>query len=254
MTSQSTSPYRSVNLFSHDVQFQMTAALIAIRELKRLRPAICGNALWCWAANNPARDIDIFMSRRWFSAWTVRKFIANSSWLQSETTNNAQNYAFKFVPDLMRDTYYLLPPATANCKPVAVIHIQAAVIPLKHDGHIIPKKKTVLDLVAGPWNTGILATDGFDYHHLQVGWSPRRTDGRGSTFYEVADLCKNRARGATRSRETVLRKVQKSLWGQNTAGHMLNNVYGTLNEMYISLMSPTITNRIPAQGTHEHQN
>lgn len=183
--------------YSLDVMLQMLEAIVVMERLRKLKPAICGNALWCWAAGQTARDVDIFMRKGWFARRRVLKASDSLMQVRYHPTRNyvyaSERYAFTGYP----------------CAGAEVD----------------------IDVVVGKWKNGLAACDSFDYEHLRVGWMPSDSLDHGASYYERGLLISIH-KHTVRHPDVVRGKIVTDLWSNEDAGYALSEVFEQLDVLW----------------------
>ena len=204
MEAWQSNPYR----YSEPVDFkgrvyaEMAEACVYLKKLKRFKPAIAGGALWSWAAQKPARDIDIFMKNSWFARRKVRRITTLSFDEMWPNGYHSDGYGSWLAwARIDRYTYR-------------------------------SKLDIDFDFVLTPWH-GVGAARKFDYGHVQVAFAPEVSLDLGAVFYQTGELHKNNDRdGHERPKELIESKIQRSLWKNADAGLFLMDVFHNLSYIY----------------------
>lgn len=183
-----------------NVSTQMKYACEILHEWKKFKPIIAGGALWSWAANRPARDVDIFAKDSWRSRRKASKYIHDPS--ACPLKQKVQVYG-----------YFLYEKA----KPIKVDAYRG----LLPDG-------TPLDIVLVP-KSGINALRFFDYAHCMVGFGLDEVNLSGVQFYVAGNLYSRH--NAPRLERVIMSKVQKFLWGSDEAETAMVKVVSELNNI-----------------------
>jgi hypothetical protein len=188
------------------VKEQMNAACCILHDWKKHKPAIAAGCLWAWAARKPARDIDIFVKNSRKARKKAQSFIVNPS-------------SAPLRKKVVKSNYFGVHEEARKIKAVAYTSI------LPDD--------TPLDIVLAPI-PGIEAVKYFDYSHCAVAFSPPYTvDLTGVGHYIAGEL--NQMHKEARSKEVIMSKVQKTLWGNVDAEREIIRVIHELKDIYNSI-------------------
>lgn len=217
-------PYRTVHArFSPVVVEQMVCAVSLLKEWQEHDPVLAGGALWSWAADQQAHDLDIFMedtraSRRWADT------------LGAEYENPAT--------ELARHDYYgqLRHNTPASRKAIAKRKRSNVFgwfyLDRVHAYRTKVSRNVLVDVVLSPWQS-CEATHHFDYAHLRNAFGARTIEMHGAYFYARGWLVEQPEAWNVRGWETVRRKVEQTgLWKKPEAFMRLADVMQELAQLY----------------------
>jgi hypothetical protein len=194
-------------------ELEMREACQLLYDWRKHRPAIAGGALWAWAAQEPPRDIDIFLRHSFF-----RPVHRKARQLYGEPLNYPFGPPYEDYGGLMRN----LPSARYST--------------------FLPQSRARVDFVVAKW-TGFQAVAAFDWEHCQVAFSPTGRVTLGTDSYARGELARNQqaARGhqVARDRQVVEEKLQTSLWGKPWAPRCLLDVMDKLEQIYDQIATPS---------------
>lgn len=191
---------------------QMQEAVRLLVEWRRFNPVIAGGALWAWAANNPARDVDIWLrntrrARRAVSNWTQK---TDGLTLVEQVKKSSKNY---------------------------IVTIKAVETVIERRIGLFVESKTPVDVLLVPW-AGIRAPEHFDYLHCAVAWGIHRSCDTGAKYYHGRLKPTFPGGGYRRNTKLVMEKLQKELWGKAEAAKRLQAVFTQLRDICQQLDAP----------------
>lgn len=183
--------------FSPEIVTEMKEAVALLWRWRLYDPALAGNALWCWAANKPAKDIDLFVK----DSWACQK-------------NLKAHYG------------------EPNGGSIGIIPSPGGYGSID-EGHPIWVYKTTtpsgkpVDVVVTRW-TGPETISRFDYGHLKVAFGLTERNTGGAVYYARGQILK--LHGRARPIEVINSKLQTSLWGNRGAATAIAQVVIKLDE------------------------
>lgn len=191
-------------MYRHDtfdpvVRQQVFEACEVLRDWKKHEPAIAGGSLWSWAANRPARDVDVFVKNSIRARRKASSYILNSG--GSNLNVMVSNYWGRHVEPV---------------KAVAYTSMLSVGCPL--------------DIVLTPVS-GIKALKYFDYEHCMVAFGLDKVDLSGAECYVGGTL--NQKHDRARTQKVIMKKIQRSLWGYPDAETKLKEVIYDLKRIVV---------------------
>lgn len=198
--------YREMSApFSPDVMEEMKQSVDFLKRYEKRNALIAGGALWSWAANERARDVDIFVSGGFFFERKLNK----------DNLSSSGGEEFKITKNKVFSDYFG-PRTEAVTRHAHTIRY-----------HTLLPKGTVVDLVVTKGVTPLgIVTEWFDYEHCKVAFGKNTCIITGGDSYE---------KGVEVSNSLTPRKeirVRKSLWGNPQARRRIITVMETLKELY----------------------
>lgn len=196
------SPYRSAPYVEprSAIRAQMTGAITILREWKKYNPVIAGGALWSWAAEKPANDIDIFARSSIWTRWRAERMYGPPSFAEANFNTRREG-------------------AYGSAKAGTGLQVFRTVLGNHHT-----KVDLVLTGRPSDGNHGM-----FDYAHCRVAWGLDWCSMAGASAYEEGRLVQ--LHHNARPEKHVLSKVQRDLWGSTMAFHRLFAVMGELSSV-----------------------
>jgi len=187
------------------IRSQMANACDILHDWKKFKPIIAGGSLWSWAAGKPARDIDIFIKSTWRARRKARSLVTDKSdaGLKVQIIKNGYFGEIEVIRKLKNTVYTAVMP---DGTPVDII----------------------LSSVGG---TKVLQY--FDYRHCAVAFCPPcTTDLTGARSYTAGEL--EMLHKKARSKEMIISKIQRGLWGSVDAKEELVRVIHELKDIYLN--------------------
>ena len=190
------------------IRLQMESACNLLIDWRKMHPCIAGGALWSWAANLPANDLDIWVKDSWRARRKAKEFVLD---------NNSIELAKKIMKTVHNYFGSLKKEGTKLIKSI------------RYKGRT-KECNTSIDLILSK-GKGIAVVNFFDYQHCAVGFSIKEITTLGSESYKDGNLVKQQSSHG-RTEEAVMAKVQMALWGHKSALDNLNRVMMDLKEIY----------------------
>lgn len=189
-------PYRIAE--PNVIDKQMEDACLLLHQWKDYEPAIGGGALWSWAANRSARDVDIFALSTFFSRRKARKLYIEHGEGEIYRSHYSSGYGH------FMQVHHGLKFSTS-----------------------LQRTGTPVDFILSKY-TGLEMADRFDYKHCQVAFGLDGVLLRGARYYVDGKLTENDP-PYSRTNEVINSKIQSSLWGNPEAKERLLDVMRRLN-------------------------
>jgi hypothetical protein len=181
--------------FDPNIETEMKEAVALLWRWRRYHPAIAGNSLWCWAANKPAKDVDIFVKESWACDKNLR---AHYGLPYDEAFNDSGSSGYGSIALDVK----VFKSTTPSGKPVDII---------------MTKKE------------GSKIVSNFDYSHLMIAFDLKGfSSAVGVLFYTDGIL--HRVKSGGRDTETIRGKLQPALWGKPEAAEAMKRVAAKLDE------------------------
>ena len=195
---------------------QMYDACLVLRQWRRWDPVIAGGALWSWADEQLARDIDIFAKSTWRSRRRAKKLYGQ--------------FGVDHMPEIVATDSYGGVAETG-----AKTHRFMADLP----------RGGRLDFILTKWR-GTDVVKHFDYEHCAVAFGVREYSLHGVTAWMSGKLNRQYAHSSPRREAIVWGKIAtNSLWGQISSMEKICLVISTLTGIYRRIEEHEETSDVP---------